>query len=405
MTRKIFTGLALLFSTYILAQQSTSSPYSYYGIGETTFRGTPEQQAMGGLGMLGDSIHINLLNPASYSSLKISVISLAGGTNFNTLATDQISEKAKRTSLDYLTIGIPMGKFGTAFGLKAQTAVGYRIQSVAEDESNLEQYIGEGGTNRVFAGVSYQINPKFSIGVDLNYNFGQIETTSKYFQNGVHYGTRIQREATINGFNANIGAMYKTKYQEQYDFYLSATFHPSYTLNSEIVGTIASIYQSNSGVDVVDSSQPLQEINESYKLPRQFSVGTGIGALRKWFVGVEGLFTGKNDFTDENGMRLSLGGYYIPKYNSFTSYFSRMVYRGGLRYEKTGLVVKGESINDMGINLGMTFPVGNGLSDVTLGMEYGIKGTKSSGLVQENYFNINIGISFGDKWFRKVLFD
>jgi len=82
-----------------------------------------------------------------------------------------------------------------------------------------------------------------------------------------------------------------------------------------------------------------------------------------------------------------------------------MVYRAGLRYEKTGLVVNGESINDMGINLGMSFPVGNGLSDLSLGMEYGMRGTKNSGLVQENYVNINIGISFGDKWFRKVLFD
>src|SRR5690606_15912754 len=169
------------------------------------FRGTPEQQAMGGLGILPDSIHINLLNPASYSSLKLSVISLGGGTNFNTLSTNETSEKAKRTSLDYLTFGIPMGKFGVAFGLNAQTSVGYRIQSVAEDQINIEQYFGEGGTNRVFTGVAYQVNPKLSVGADFSYNFGQIETTSKYFQNGVHYGTRINQDMTLNGFNANLG--------------------------------------------------------------------------------------------------------------------------------------------------------------------------------------------------------
>src|SRR5690606_32944644 len=110
-----------------------------------------------------------------------------------------------------------MGKFGGAFGLNAQTSVGYRIQSLAEDQSTLEQYLGEGGTNRVFAGVAYQVNPKLSIGADLSYNFGQIETTSKYFQNGVHYGTRIMQDMTINGFNANLGAMYKSKFQEKYD--------------------------------------------------------------------------------------------------------------------------------------------------------------------------------------------
>jgi hypothetical protein len=31
----------------------------------------------------------------------------------------------------------------------------------------------------------------------------------------------------------------------------------------------------------------------------------------------------------------------------------RIVYRGGLKYEKTGLVVDGESINDVGFTLGI----------------------------------------------------
>jgi hypothetical protein len=31
---------------------------------------------------------------------------------------------------------------------------------------------------------------------------------------------------------------------------------------------------------------------------------------------------------------VSLGGYYIPDYNSFSSYVKRIVYRGGLKYEK-----------------------------------------------------------------------
>src|SRR5690606_16657585 len=242
MIRTIFTGITLLVSTFIFAQQSTSSPYSYFGIGETTFRGTPEQQAMGGLGILPDSIHINLLNPASYSSLKLTVITIAGGTNFNTLSTDQTSEKAKRTSLDYLTFGIPMGKFGVAFGLNAQTAVGYRIQTVAEDLSNMEQFLGEGGTNRVFAGAAYQVTPKLSVGADLSYHFGQMENTSKYFQNGVHFGTRIRQETTLNGFTANLGVMYKSKFQEKYDLYLSSTFNPSYQLDYKTTGNIASIY-------------------------------------------------------------------------------------------------------------------------------------------------------------------
>jgi hypothetical protein len=52
---------------------------------------------------------------------------------------------------------------------------------------------------------------------------------------------------------------------------------------------------------------------------------------------------------------VSLGGYYLPDYNS--SYAKRIVYRGGLKYEKTGLVVNGESINDVGLTLGLGLPI------------------------------------------------
>jgi hypothetical protein len=48
-------------------------------------------------------------------------------------------------------------------------------------------------------------------------------------------------------------------------------------------------------------------------------------------------------------------------------------YRGGLKYEKTGLVVDGESIND-GFTLGIGLPI-TGLSHVNIGFELGKRGT------------------------------
>jgi hypothetical protein len=47
----------------------------------------------------------------------------------------------------------------------------------------------------------------------------------------------------------------------------------------------------------------------------------------------------------------------------------RIVYRGGLKYEKTGLV-DGESINDVGFTLGIGLPI-TGLSNVNIGFELG----------------------------------
>ena len=69
MIKKISVALFLLFSIVSLAQQGTSSPYSFYGIGDIRFRGTAENRLMGGISVFPDSIHINIQNPASYSLL------------------------------------------------------------------------------------------------------------------------------------------------------------------------------------------------------------------------------------------------------------------------------------------------------------------------------------------------
>jgi hypothetical protein len=43
----------------------TSSPYSFYGIGDVRFKGTVENRSMAGVAVEQDSIHMNLENPAS----------------------------------------------------------------------------------------------------------------------------------------------------------------------------------------------------------------------------------------------------------------------------------------------------------------------------------------------------
>jgi len=110
--------------------------------------------------------------------------------------------------------------------------------------------------------------------------------------------------------------------------------------------------------------------------------------------------------------RISAGGYFIPKINSITSYWQRVTYRGGVKFEKLGLLVNGTpgsntftSIDDFGISFGLGLPLGNRLSNVNVGFEYGKKGTTSNGLLEENYFNFRLSLSLNDIWFRKRKID
>jgi hypothetical protein len=135
----------------------------------------------------------------------------------------------------------------------------------------------------------------------------------------------------------------------------------------------------------------------------------------KWFVGVESVFQKTGNFSNplysssetkyEDASTFSIGGFFIPQYNSFTSYFKRAVYRAGLHYEKTGLNIKDESINEFGISFGVGLPVGTFFSNINLGFELGKRGTTSSNLLQENFVNFQLSLSLNDRWFQKRKYD
>ena len=155
--------------------------------------------------------------------------------------------------------------------------------------------------------------------------------------------------------------------------------------------------------------------NTKIKLPSKFTIGLGIGNTKKWIIGSEVTFQNNsnfgnrfNDITNvsyENATRYTLGGYYIPNYNSFSSYFKRVVYRGGFRYENTGLIIENKSIQDAALTLGLGMPLRGTFSNLNIGFEVGNRGTKASGLVREHYMNFSIGLSLNDKWFQKRKFN
>ena len=444
MIKKIIAGLCLVFSTIAFSQENNASPYSFYGIGDTKFKGTADNRSMGGLGIIPDSIHLNLQNPATYSALKLTTWSV-GATNTRTsLATDTESANAGRVSIDYLAMALPFKKVAVSFGIMPYTATGYKIQKSITDPTDEQYYTlktdtkfdGSGGLNRVYGGASYKITPKLGIGANFNYYFGNIKTQSLVTQTllleGIpvldiitgefvtpvssfqsQYSTRETNSTKYHAVGFDIGAYYQTMINKKYNWNVSATFTPEAKLSGETTRNIATVTVSSDGTTTVMDDRNYNLGGTDKKMPMKFTVGTGFGLPRKWFAGIEftqmgnsalsNRFDGITTAAFKDGQKISLGGYYIPNYFSYTSYLSRITYRGGLRYEKTGLVLNGQDINDMGVSLGVGLPLSGtiGGSNLNIGLEYGQRGTKSAGLIQENYFSIFIGLSLNDKWFVK----
>ena len=414
MIKKINLALFLLFSIATIAQQSTSSPYSFYGIGDVRFKGTAENRLMGGVSVFPDSIHVNIQNPASYASLNLSTYTVGGSFNSTRLNAFTGNEKAQRSALDYLAVGIPLKKMGFGFGLIPYSAVGYRIRN--EDALGVvNRYSASGGLNKVFLGFGYKINPNFSLGADIHYNFGNVETIGIEKIPDVQLGSQEINTSELSGANINLSAMYQRKINTKLNVYGSLVYTPESNLSSKNTRINSTVLYS----DFFDP--PNEDVSEAIvsrntiKMPTKIAIGFGIGQSKKWMLGNELTFQQSSKFGNryndlvnvkyKNAFKYSVGGYYIPNYTSFSNYLNKITYRGGFRYEQTGMVIKNENINDYAFTAGLGLPLGGAFSNLNVGVEYGRRGTAKALLIEENYTNVVLSLSLNDRWFIKRKYD
>ena len=435
MIKRLIVICITIISSSAFAQQGTASPYSFYGLGTLKFNGTVENQSMGGIGVYMDSIHVNLRNPAFYGGKPLKSkyfagesrpvrFAIAGRSNTVNLKSNTQEANGGSSTFSYMALAIPVGKFGFGFGLVPYSSVGYRLDDENDDGNLLNRYQGEGGVNRVFAGFGYQLTDKLSLGVDLNYNFGNISNTAialEFTTEGdiAQLQTREFNRSDISGLNINFGLAYKGKITDKLELSATATYAPGANLVSKNQRTFETVTLTTD-IEVFSISNSIEADLDAQNLdvtdlnlPSRLAVGAGIGAPRSWFVGMEYTYMGTGDFrnpifdngisTFENSNAIALGGFYIPNYNAFSGYFNRVVYRAGFNYSNTGLIIKDESIKEFGISFGLGLPVGDQLlfSNANVGLELGRRGTRSQNLVQENFINLNLSLSLSSRWFQK----
>ena len=430
MIKRIFLITILFVSFNFQAQEGTSSPYSFYGIGSLKFKGTTENRAMGGLSIYNDSIHMNFRNPASYvgknlfsfnNEARLVKFTVGIGHSDTKLETSNASDNTTTTTFDYLGLNVPMGKFGMGFGLIPHSSVGYKLESRNSIDSIQYKYSGNGGLNKVFLGFGYLISDNISIGVDARYNFGNIQNNALEFlyddeQLPLDYQAREINRSDLSGINYNLGISYNAVFNEKTQLVSSLTYSPGYNLKSKNKRTFASVIVNDSGIEY-----PINEIEvdllsldleeTDLKMPSKMSIGLGIGSIRNWFVGSEYTMIKSSVFssdlldienaTFEDSSILSIGGFYIPDYNSFNKVWQRIVYRSGIYFEKTGLNINNQSIKEFGISFGLGIPVGRLFSNLNTVIEIGRRGTTNENLVKENFVNFQLSLSLNDRWFVK----
>lgn len=414
MKKFLFTVLFSIVSFYNFSQSGTSSPYSFYGVGTSTFKGSIDNRSMGGLSVYSDSIHLSLTNPASLSELKRVNYSLGITYDNLTFKSENANENSNSSNVNYLAVGIPTKHFAFAFGVVPQTSVGYLLESNDETVTPnvIDRYRGEGGVNTAFLTFGFRLFDKISLGLTTNYEFGNLNHITTRFLEDIELATRLESNSSLSGVNYVYSLLFREKISENVILHATYITSQKYNLgstNTQTLSTYSLTNQYGGDEEVIDLGAMSLDKTE-ITVPKSQTFGLGLGVDTKWFVGAEyklvdggglnnKLFNLKNvDF--KKGSKFSIGGFYIPKFDSFTSFFSRLVYRGGLRIENTGLYIEDQAIKEVGLNFGFGIPF-QGFSNVNLGFEVGKRGTTNAGLIQENFFSVRLGMSLSDLWFVK----
>jgi len=424
----IICSLSLLSVITVKAQKISVSPYSAYGIGEQLFDNSTEQAGMGGISTVptnpfGQSA--NFSNPAANQNLRMTSFNAsASGTNFNfKSSTDK--DQTGRFNVSNISLAFPVGEKGS-FGLGFQpfSGLGYDIVNTTERE-NTKQTVrmkAEGGLNSIHAFYSRNIAEGLSVGLRVNYLFGEMKRNEILAIEGASLAVDYSDKSNYRGAQFTLGSMYTKKIGKTNRLNLGATYTLGTNLRTDVTDLTTTYTYIGSNQASLDTISIERIDNGKTKLPHTFALGASYSKENTWALALEAKYNTWSDFKKplenenstmvenveyKNNVRIGVGGYWIPDSNSYKSYFNRVTYRAGAYYQTAQYSIYGTDINGLGASLGFGFPIGkqNDASMMNVSFEYGQKGKTTNNLIKENYFGVKVGFDINDIWFRKRVID
>ena len=410
--------LFILISFFGYSQRTSYSPYSYFGVGETNFSATVENQMMGGNTAYYDSVHQNMNNAASLSKLKFVNYSVGVDLKNTSYLSASTNEKSTAAAINYISVAIPTKLLSFSFGIKPKTSVGYLLEN--DDKSKtppeLNRFTGSGGVSNAFVSIGFELFKNWGFGVSSSYAFGNLNHYHTKILENIELYTRVSSESSVSGLDYNFSTVYQKTFNEKITLYSSIIYQPEAKYKSRNNQTISTIDPNSSfGGDSEETDLSAVGLkNTNIKIPNSLSFGLGLGQDKKWFLGFNYMKNDEGGYKNElmgldnvefkSSQTYSIGGFLLPEYNSFTNYFKTLTYRFGLRYKSGGLYVNNQQINEIGVNFGFGIPLA-GISSANLGFEFGQRGTTKASLIKEKFFSIRLGVSLNDLWFIRSMYN
>lgn len=421
LTKWIFFGAGFCIAVSAHAQDNSSintySPYSMYGLGDIAQPGFTATGNMGGVTTgVRETRQIDYVNPAGASARdSLTFVLDFGGEMKNFYSkTAALSTSYNTANFHHMAIAFPIGRFGVSAGITPFSSVGYEVErrerrdDITASMGDVRYiYRGENGVNQIFFNLGFNATRRLAVGAGVRYFFGNVNHYyNVLFNSNAYYSSVYSSEVQkISDFAPTLGAQYTQPLNDKHRLVLGASWQPQVSLSGTKI--TQSQILSNSGYDTVSGSSGSSQV----LLPMQLNLGASITATEKWMLGAEFNYqdwskTQVINNTDVMGRsyNLRLGGYYIPNRYDVRYFWKRMTYRGGLRYSQTPPLYNGNTVTDIALNAGISFPM-KGAGYLNAGLEAGQRGSTAQGMVRETYITVSVGLTLFEAWFVKYKYE
>lgn len=424
-----FLLLAPCSMPFARAQVSgTLSSYSRFGLGLLNEQSQGFNKSMGGVGLgvrMGN--RLNVTNPASYSAIdSLSLILDVGMSgSFGQMKQGSQRMKVKNASFDYVHVGMHIAKrLGLAAGFMPYTSIGYSFSSTEKyiaNNANTTQSIttnnffeGDGGLNQAYIGLGWRAYRNLSIGTNISFLWGDYDHTLMpvYMEGGESsssYNSLIKYyHASLKTYKIDFGAQYPVRLTHQDWLNFGATVGLGHKIAQD--ATLL-FYTTHSDTTTYRASSP-------FDLPYTFAIG---GAWQhknnllvaadvrheRWgncrmpvetetsYVPMKGCY--------KNMTKIAMGAQWTP--DPYGTYWKRIQYRAGINYTTPYLKVDGQNgPSELRLSIGAGLPIMNRINNrsvVNFGLQWLRRSSSAANMITENYFLINLGITFNERWFMK----
>ncbi|MCR5513107.1 MAG: hypothetical protein K6F43_06035 [Prevotella sp.] len=422
MVKRILCGIwALALAVSVFGQTSLNSPYSQHGMGLLSDGSQSFSRGMNGasLGVRQGNI-INTQNPASYACVDsltmLFDMGIAGQmTHFKeTFNGVTKSKNGKNASFEYVVGSFRLFKnVGMTFGLLPFSNIGYKYSvTTTLDKTNgnvTETHEGSGGLHEVFIGAGWQVTKALSVGANIGYLWGSLDKS--VVSSSTTYINSLSRSytATVNSYKLDFGVQWQQPLSKSDLLTVGATVGVGHKLGAD-----ATCVMTNVSNAVGTSST----VTDALALPMTYGLGAAwrhgnsllVDAdvkMQNWGsvdfpgIGNDGKYALQSDLL-KNRYQVNVGADYVPDPLS-RKYLKRVHYKVGGGFTTPYYNINGQDgPKEFSISAGFGIPLQNSYNNRSV---LNVSGQwvhrSATGMITENTFRINIGLTFNERWFAK----